>query len=478
MSKRTKIVATIGPSCSSGKIITQMVRAGMNCARLNFSHGSHAEHSRLYRAIRVAGKKYNEPVLIIQDLRGPKFRLGDLRAVAVFKVGQKVTFSTDIKKIGVNEIPVDFFGLHKCLRANERILINDGKITLKVTRVLKNKVFAVVLEGGLVESRKGVNLPDSIFHVPAITLKDENDLRFGLELGVDMIALSFVHQAKDVEQARTLIAKIEKERKKTPIHPVKIIAKIENRVAVENIESILAVADGIMVARGDMGVELPPAEVPIIQKRLIDLCNAAAKPVIVATQMLDSMQINRHPTRAEVSDIANAVIDHADAVMLSNETAVGKYPALTVRTMAEIVAVTEQSEYDDLPEPLIRKKGTPVDEAIVELSRLLADKIDAKIILAASLTGETGRLISHLRPEIPVLVATHDERVRRQLNLSWGIRPFLLPVCKSIEELVKKSMQYIKKEKLAVKGDKMIVVAGEPVGEAGHVNLVEVRDVK
>ncbi len=476
--KRTKIVVTLGPACGSGKIISQMVRAGMNCARLNFSHGSYSEHRRLYRAVRAAGKKFNEPILIIQDLRGPKFRLRDFSAPVVLKVGQKVVLSTDSKFIR-GTIPVDLFGLQKCLRAGERILIDDGKICLKITRVLKNKITATVTEGGLISAHKGVNLPDSRLGMPTLTDKDEVDLSFGLGLGVDMVALSFVHDAKDIEHARTFIAKIAKKHRIKPINPVKIIAKIENRSAVENIEEILSSADAIMVARGDLGVELPASQVPIIQKRLIDLCNAAAKPVIVATQMLDSMQEHIRPTRAEVSDIANAVIDHTDAVMLSNETAVGKHPALTVRTMAEIVTVTEQSSYDDLPGVTIRKKGTSsVDQAIVELSRLLADKVEAKLILAASLTGETGRLISHLRPEMPILVATHDILVQRQLNLSWGVRPFILPVCSSIEELVKKSMHYIKEEKLAVKGDKMIVVAGEPVGVAGRVNLVEVREVE
>ncbi|OGH88730.1 MAG: pyruvate kinase [Candidatus Magasanikbacteria bacterium RIFOXYC2_FULL_42_28] len=475
--KRTKIVATIGPASASGKIISQMVRAGLNCARLNFSHGSHNEHRRLYRAIRVAGKKYHEPVLIMADMRGPKFRLGNLRVPVVLKINQKVVLAPESKTNEAGVIPVDFFGLQKCLRAGERVLIDDGKIALKITRVSKDKIFATVAEGGLVSARKGVNLPDSKLDMLSLTDKDKADLEFCIKLGVDAVALSFVHSADDIKQARALITKIEKTHKINSGSPTKIIAKIENQSAVANMEKIIAVADGIMVARGDMGVELPAAQVPLVQKRLIDLCNAAAKPVIVATQMLDSMQEHIRPTRAEVSDIANAVIDHTDAVMLSNETAVGKFPALSVRTMAEIVMVTEASTYDDLPGAVIRKKGSQVDESIVQLSRLLAENVGAKLILAASLTGETGRMISHLRSEIPVLVATHDARVQRQLNLSWGVKPFILPVCKTIEELIKKSMVYIKKEKFANKGDKMIVVAGEPVGEAGHVNLVEVREV-
>ncbi|MDP1709749.1 MAG: pyruvate kinase, partial [Candidatus Komeilibacteria bacterium] len=260
--------------------------------------------------------------------------------------------------------------------------------------------------------------------------------------------------------------------------PIHLIAKIERHEAVENLKEILAVADGIMVARGDLGLEMPAAEVPLVQKKIIDAANAAAKPVIVATQMLDSMQHNRRPTRAEVSDVANAVIDHADALLLTNETAAGKFPELTVKTMSEISVATEKSVYDDKNLPAIHKATASVDLAISELSRLLAEEVGAKLILAASLSGETGRLISHVRPELTIMVATGSERVWRQLNITWGVKPFILIPCRSIEELVERSISYIKKEKLAKKGDKMIIVAGEPVGQAGNVNLVEVREVE
>jgi pyruvate kinase len=249
-------------------------------------------------------------------------------------------------------------------------------------------------------------------------------------------------------------------------------------VAVENLEEILDSADGVMVARGDLGLEVPASEVPLAQKRIIDLANIKAKPVIVATQLLDSMQEKRRPTRAEVSDVANAVIDHADALMLSNETAVGKNPVLAVETMSDIIVSTEKSVYDDTDLPALHKHGTDIDVAITELSRTLAEEVKAKFILAASISGETGRLISHLRPALSILVATNTAIVQRQLNLSWGVSAFILPPCRSIEELVERSMAYVKEKKLAKKGDKMIIVAGEPVGQAGNVNLVEVREIK
>ncbi len=479
MFKHTKIVATIGPSCSSEEVLLEMVKAGMNCARLNFSHGTYENHTDLYNAIRKVEEKTNEPVAIMQDLQGPKIRIGVMPPAGKnIIVGEMVTFNTAILEYTGDEVPVDFPDLHKYLKAEERLLVNDGRIETKIVKVEGTKIFTEVVEGGLLESRKGMNLPDSALPISSLTAKDKEDLKFGVKLGVDLVAVSFVNSAQDILDTRFLIEEYEKELNLKPEYPIKIIAKIERRTAVENIKEILAAADGIMVARGDLGVEMKAAEVPLIQKHIIDESNSAAKPVIVATQMLDSMQTSRRPTRAEVSDVANAVIDHADAVMLSNETATGKHPALVVKTMAEIVLATERSSYDDTDLPVVHKKNTAVDKAMVEASRILAEEVGAKLILVASLTGETGRLISHLRPTLAIVVATSTARVQRQLNLSWGVDPFILVPCHSIEELLERSLQYIHAQKLAKPGDKMVVVAGEPVGQAGHVNLVEVRDVK
>lgn len=479
MFKHTKIVATIGPSCSTEEVLEEMVKSGMNVARLNFSHGNHETHEAVYNAVRNVEKKLNEPVTIMQDLQGPKIRIGVMPPTGkMIEVGDMVTFDTSVLEYTGHEIPVDFADLHQYLKAGERLLVNDGRIETKIVKVEGTKIFVEVVEGGLLESRKGINLPESDLPISSLTEKDKKDLKFGIGLGVDLVAISFVNSVKDVLDTRFLIEEYQKELNIKPEYPIKIIVKIERPTAVKDIKEIMLAADGAMVARGDLGVEMRAAEVPLIQKHIIDIANQLAKPVIVATQMLDSMQTSRRPTRAEVSDVANAVIDHADAVMLSNETATGKHPAWVVKTMAEIVLATEKSSYDDTDLPPFHKKGTAVDTAIVEASRLLAEEVDAKLILVASLTGETGRLISHLRPSLPILVATSTERVQRQLNLSWGVDPFILVPCKSIEEVLERSIQYIHEHKLAKSGDKMVVVAGEPVGQAGHVNLVEVREIK
>lgn len=480
MFKHTKIVATIGPSCDQPEILLAMIKAGMNVARLNFSHGTHESHTELVKRIRVAEQVSGEPVAIIQDLRGTKIRIGVLPASGVaVKPADMVIFNTAKMEYDGKEIPIDFPGLEKYLKPEERMLIDDGKAEVLIKRIQDTRIFAEVVEGENLTSNKGLNFPDStLSDIQAMSEKDKEDLKLGVSLGVDFVAISFVNKAQDILDIRFLIKQYEAELQAKNEMPILIIAKIERREAVESLESILEATDGIMVARGDLGLEVPAAEVPLVQKRIIDMCNVAAKPVIVATQMLDSMQKNRRPTRAEVSDVANAVIDHADALMLSNETASGAHPALVIETMADIIKTTEKSVYDDTNLPVMRKTSVRVDLAITELSRTLAEEVHAKMILAASISGETGRLISHVRPTLPILVATNAVRVQHQLNLSWGVKPFILPPCHSIEELVERSVDYIKTNKLAKKDDLMIVVTGEPVGQAGHVNLVEVREIK
>lgn len=477
MFKKTKICCTIGPACEDVRTLTEMVKAGMNVARLNFSHGDYKSHEKLIKNIRKVEEKTGEPVAIMQDLQGPKIRIGAMPEKGVMiKEGEQVILDTAIREYK-KDFPIDYSDLHKYLQKGNRILIDDGHIELKVVDVAGTKIKAEVVEGGLVTSHKGINLPDSKLSIPALGDKDKRDLKFGVEMGVDLTALSFVQTAKDILDLRFLIKEHEDELNLKQEQPIRIIAKIERHEAVDHLKEILDVTDGLMVARGDLGLEMPAEDVPLVQKRIIDEARQLAKPVIVATQMLDSMRENRRPTRAEVSDVANAVIDHADTLMLSNETATGRYPVLVVKTMADIIVATEKSVYDDTGLPSIHKNAT-VDSAVSELSRILAEEVKAKIILAASLSGETGRLISHVRPSLPVLVATGTDRVRRQLNLSWGIRPFILIPCRSIEELVERSMAYVKQQKIAKNGDRMIVVAGEPVGQAGNVNLIEVREIK
>ncbi len=479
LNKKTKICATIGPSCQDKDTLVNMVKAGLNIARLNFSHGDYASHAQLIAQIRAVEAETGEPIAIMQDLQGPKIRVGAMPAEGVaITVGAEIVLDSSISSYSSGRIPLDYPDLHKFIEVGQRILIDDGHIEVKVKSVEGTKITAEVVEGSCILSHKGLNFPDSDLDISALSDKDKNDLKFGLEQGVDLVAMSFVRSAKDILDLRFLIKQFENELGIKNQPPVRIISKIERRVAVENLMEILDASDGIMVARGDLGLEVPAAEVPLVQKTMIDAANQQAKPVIVATQMLDSMRENRRPTRAEVSDVANAVIDHADTLMLSNETAVGKHPVLVVETMAEIIISTEKSHYDDKNLSPIKKHNPSLDEAISQLSRMLAEEIHAKLILAASLSGETGRLISHVRPSLSILVGTSSQRVQRQLNLSWGVVPFILEPCQSIEELVERSIAYIKKHKLAKVGDQMVVVAGEPVGQAGNVNLVEVREIK
>jgi len=478
MIKHTKIVCTLGPASGEVETIEKMVRGGMNVARLNFSHGTHENHAEMIKNIREVEKRTGEPVAVLQDLQGPKIRAGDLPEEGVeLKKDEEVLFSTDLKD--KDAIPIGYEKLHEFVKKGEIMLLDDAKMEVKILEVKGRKIKAKVVVGGTLTAHKGINIPQSdLSDLQVFTSQDKENVRFGVEHGVDMIALSFVMSPDNILDLRYHIKKVEKELGITPEQPILIIAKIEKPQAVKHIKEIIEVVDGIMVARGDLGIETPAEEVPLVQKKLIDIAIEYAKPVIVATQMLDSMQHNPRPTRAEVSDVSNAVIDHTDAVMLSNETAVGEYPVETVETMARIISETENSHYDDMAFREPKNKFHKIDDTISGLSRLVAEKIDAKLILAASISGDTGRLISRYRPEFPIVIAATTKRVQRQLNLSWGVEPFILQPCNSIEELVERSLVYLKKQKIVKTNDNIIVVAGEPVGHSGHVNMLEVREVK
>ena len=477
--KRTKIVCTIGPASDSPEILKQMVKAGMNVARLNFSHNTHEYHAETVAAIRKVAEETGEPVAILQDLQGPKVRCGQMPAEGVeLEVGKSVVLSTD-STAELPTIPVDYQKLHEDVKAGDRILLDDGLMELRVEGVVGREITSKVVTGGRLTSHKGINVPTATLQVPAITDKDRADVRFGVEKDVDWVALSFVRSAKEVFDLRYLIKKYETELGKDGLRhqPIRIVAKIEKHEAVRNIDEIIDAVDGIMVARGDLGVEMPAEDVPLIQKMIIDKCRAASKPVIVATQMLDSMIRNPRPTRAEVSDVANAVIDHTDAVMLSGESASGKYPVESVETMARIVTETEGSKFDDTEHEPGYSVGGDTEKAIAGLADILSrDLRGTRLILVASISGNTGRIVSRYRPELPILVATDSVRPRNQLNLSWGVRPFLLPVCHSVEELVDRSIGYLKQSRQAKEGDRIIVIAGDPVGASG-VNLIEIREV-
>ncbi|MFA6603604.1 MAG: pyruvate kinase [Patescibacteria group bacterium] len=479
--KRTKIVCTIGPASGSPSTLTAMVRAGMNVARLNFSHGTHEEHAKLIGALRMLSSQTNEPVAILQDLQGPKVRIGNLPAEGVKLVPRtKVVFTTD-RLAAPPKIPVGYEKLHEDVKSGDRLLLDDGLMDVRVIGVKGRDITCEVVTGGILTSHKGINLPTATLSIPAITEKDAADVEFGVEHHVDWIALSFVRSAKEVYDLRYLIEdhKAKLGGSYVYVPPIRIIAKIEKHEAVKHIDEIIEAVDGIMVARGDLGIEMPAEEVPLIQKRIIDKCRAAGKPVIVATQMLDSMMRNPRPTRAEVSDVANAVIDHTDAVMLSGETASGKYPVEAVSTMAKIIHETEMSEYDNTErEPGFLSGKSSSEEAVSGVANILARDTKAKLILVASLSGNAGRIVSRYRPEMPIYVSTDSERVRHQLNLSWGVVPFLLPRCHSIEELIDRSIGYMKKVKAVKKGDLIIAIAGEPVGSSGGLNLIELKSIE
>ena len=457
----------------------EMVKAGMNVARLNFSHGTHEDHAKMIKMIREVEKELDHPVAVLQDLQGPKIRVGDLPEEGVMlEDGQEVVISTD-RETRLPKISTTYELLHKDVGVGDRLLLDDGLLEFTVKKVEGMDITCEVVHGGKLTSHKGINLPTATLSTPAITEKDIRDMKFGVENGVDLMALSFVRNAKEVYDLRYMINEHEGTLPEEAVgsHPIKLIIKVEKHEAVRNIEEIIEAADGIMVARGDLGIEMPAEEVPLIQKRIIDSCREHAKPVIVATQMLDSMIRNPRPTRAEVSDVANAVIDHTDAVMLSGESATGKYPVETVRTMATIIRETEGSKYDDVDLKADEILNSTTEESVTEIGSILATEVEAELILVASISGDAGRLVSRYRPELPIFVANDDSRVNRQLNLSWGVAPFILPRCRIVEELIDRSVGYLKKHEGIKKSDKIVVIAGEPVGITGGANLVELREI-
>ncbi|OGL96059.1 pyruvate kinase [Candidatus Uhrbacteria bacterium RIFOXYB12_FULL_58_10] len=437
---RTKIICTIGPTSATPAILSSMIRSGMNVARLNFSHGTHAGHAKLYRMVRAAARKAGEPVAILGDLQGPKIRVGTLPEQGVeLKVGETVT------------LPVTYAALYKDAREGDRILIDDGLIEAAYVKGVSGKITVKVMNGGKVTSHKGMNFPDSTLRIASLTAKDREDVKFAVKLGVDWMALSFVTSPKDVIVLRRLIGKA----------PVRIIVKIEKHEAIDRFDEILAVTDAVMVARGDLGVETPAEDVPLRQKEIIEKCRLAGKPVVVATQMLDSMIRNPRPTRAEVSDVANAVCDHTDAVMLSGESASGKYPRQAVAMMARILTETEASTFDDVPmdEHLIESQVSDVSHALKMLAA--GNHIDG--VIASARFAPWSEMLMVSRPEVTLFLACPNEIVARQNAIRWGIRPFTLNA-KTSKEFSAKAVQELKKRKWTKKGMRLAVVIG---GEHG-----------
>ena len=465
ISKKTKIVCTIGPATDSVEALTSLVEAGMNVCRLNFSHGTHEQHAELIKRIRITSEKTNQPLCILQDLQGPKIRVGDLPEQGVELVAGKTIIFTSGQGDIPNKIPVTYPNLHRDVKSGQRLLLDDGLLEVMVKSINDQDVICQVMTGGTLKSHKGLNLPETQTQISAISDKDKEDITFGVAQGVDWIALSFVRKPEDVQELKRLIGDV----------TIKVIAKIEKPEAVANMDAIIAEVDGIMVARGDLGIELPAERVPIIQKELITKCRLAGKPVIVATQMLDSMIKNPRATRAEISDVANAVIDHADATMLSGETASGAHPIEAVKTMAATIIETEKSSYDDVI-PEMRESKNP-EVSVTNIASILGRASHAKAIVVTSLSGEAVRYVSRERPEQPIYAMTTSDRVVRQLNLSWGVRGFMVPKVDTVPELIDASIERLKKENYIGVGDEIVIVAGEPLGASGSVNLVELRKI-
>jgi pyruvate kinase len=448
--KRTKIICTIGPASEDKKVLEEMALSGMNVARLNMSHGTYDNHAKLIKTIREVERETGRRITLLQDLQGPKIRVGEVPAEGLdLEAGKKYVFSVGAEKYQKNAIPLPNRELRGSLKAGERVLFDDGLIDGVIYAVDHEKVEIEIKTGGKLFSHKGMNLPDSALKISALTEKDKEDLKFGIKQGVHWVALSFVRDATDVFELRELIGG----------NPQKIIVKVEKGEAIKNFSAILKATDAVMVARGDLGVETPAEEVPIRQKAMIEACLGAGKPVVVATQMLDSMIRNPRPTRAEVSDIANAVIDHADAVMLSGESASGKYPVEAVRMMAKTIEETEASKYDDLiPSYTFRAGPNLREEMLSELAAVLQAHSDIKAVITGALSGETARNIARLRPEVDILVACHREEKAYELNLSWGVIPFVIKNIAAVDDFSKALIAEVKKQKLLANHEEALVI--------------------
>lgn len=471
--RKTKIVCTIGPASESIEKLKQLMEAGMNVARLNFSHGSHEEHGARIANIREAAKQTGKTIAILLDTKGPEIRTHDFEnGQAELQAGQEVIISMEPVLGTAEKFSVSYAGLYEDVDTGSRILIDDGLIELEVIGKSNGEIRTKVLNSGLVKNKKGVNVPNVSIKLPGITEKDVQDILFGVEQGVDFIAASFVRKAADILEIRELLEE------KGAKH-IQIIPKIENQEGIDNIDAILEVSNGLMVARGDLGVEIPPEEVPLVQKSLIKKCNLQGKPVITATQMLDSMQRNPRPTRAEASDVANAIFDGTDAIMLSGETAAGQYPVESVKMMATIATRVEKSlVYQDIFRKRIEEVSPSIADAICQSVAHTALSLDVVAIVAPTESGHTAKMISKYRPKSPIIAVSADDRVCRRLALVWGVQAYLAqdPVY-STDEMLEGAIQASKETGIVKSGDTVVIAAGVPIGETGTTNLMKVHVV-
>ena len=459
--KRTKIVCTLGPASEKEEVLTALIENGLNVTRMNFSHGSHEEHKGRMDLVKKVREKLNKPVALLLDTKGPEIRTGNFdQPEVLLEEGQKFTITMkDV--IGTKEIcTVSYKGLANDVVAGDTILIDDGLVGLRVEEVNGDDILCIVENSGIVKNHKGVNVPGVKINLPALTDKDISDIEFGISQGIDFIAASFVRKVSDVLAIREVL-------ERNNATDIQIISKIENQEGVDNLDDIIAVSDGIMVARGDLGVEIPTEEIPVVQKMMIAKCNKAGKPVITATQMLDSMMRNPRPTRAEVTDVANAIYDGTDAIMLSGETAAGKYPVEAVKIMATIAKRTEETlNYDN---------NETVTDAISHATCTTAVNLNASAIITSTSSGHTARMVSKCRPKCPIIATTNDEKVMRRLALTWGVYPVKAEVAGNTDEVIENSIETSKNAGYINNGELVVITAGVPVGISGTTNLIKVH---
>lgn len=473
--RRTKIVCTIGPSTNSRERIMDLANAGMNVVRLNFSHGTHDDHRKVIEHIRSVAQEIGYSIPILMDLQGPKIRVGHMKeGVQTIVAGDYVTLTPDLDVIGTSTtVPIDYPTLAKDAVPGDVILLDDGLFEFRVVKNDGEAITAQVINGGQLKSRKGVNLPGVKLSIPATSEKDIEDLEFGLSMGVDLVALSFVRNAEDVQN---LLSRIRSHGSNAGI-----IAKIEKPEAITNFEEILEESDGIMVARGDLGIEIPSETVPLYQKRMIRACRAAGKPVITATQMLESMITNPRATRAESSDVANAVLDGTDAIMLSGETAAGKYPIEAVQVMDKICRSIEKqstSIYMNLDFKKPEWKEKQVIESLSYSCVRMAEEVNAKVIATITHSGNTARRIAKYRPRVPVIAFTESLEVRRQLNLVWGVKSVKVKELFETDRSVQLMEEYLLQQGLVQKGDRIVIATGIPISQRGRTNMIKVSVIE
>ncbi len=468
--RKTKIVCTMGPATDDEKVLKELMLAGMDVARLNFSHGTHEEALIRMNRIKKVREELDLPVAILLDTKGPEIRIKDFRNGSVeLRQGQKFTLCTDDVEGDETQVSITYKDLPNDIRTGAKLLIDDGLIELEVLGIKSDKIFCEVKNGGIISNKKGVNVPNVSLSMPYMSQKDIDDILFGIEQDVDFVAASFVRTKDDVLEIRNLL-------EKNGGSSVQIIAKIENAEGVENIDDIIRVSGGIMVARGDMGVEIAMEDLPVIQKKLIKKTYKAGKVVITATQMLDSMIRNPRPTRAETTDVANAIYDGTSAIMLSGETAIGKYPVETVKTMAMIAERTERDiDYVKRLERMNFDSRMDVTNAISHATCTTAHDLAASAIIALTFSGGTGKMLSRFRPLCPIIAPTMSQKIRRQLNLSWGVVPIMSEIRKNTDELFDHAVECAQKTGIIKDGDLVVITGGAPVGISGTTNIMKVH---